>query len=177
MSRSAYPTREGAPINPIELGLTTFEEIELARQHNRLTIHHHDWPSIWYQPDRKLKVEELDTPLSVLRNLYSRQFEMPDHRHNNGRETLHTMYEPPKLPSKEQALRYIWNAFVNGNDPIVIGSINNREYHPITEERMIQLFEWNPKAAKRAIGYSIVNQALSEGRILLDVKSIYTLAA
>ena len=170
--REAYPTNNGIPVSPLELGITTQEEIEEARINGTLTIHHHGYPYGHYQGARKVSIDEIDTPLAVIRNLNSWQSEVPAHQHNHGGDTLHTRFEPPQRPSRRQTMAYIWDAYLKGDDPIVLGSINNREYHPLTEELMCKLIEYNPRVARQAMGSVVVRNAQREGRLGLDLHSV-----
>lgn len=87
-----YPTRNGIPISPYELGYTkpTPEDYGIRR---RVNIHHGVFP--W----SKLREHSISI---VFGSLVTNTFPMIATEHNMGRFNLHHDYEPPVLPSLDR---------------------------------------------------------------------------
>lgn len=78
-----YPTRDGLLVSPYELGYQRPPEGAWGT-----TIHHGYWTRARYNEGYR----------SVFRNLITNTFEMYKWEHNDGKDNLHTDYNPPKPP-------------------------------------------------------------------------------
>lgn len=90
----AYPTREGIAVSPYELDLPQTHTKEKNNHHAHFT---------------RRTFEQHATHLA-LRNLERHQYVMPTDVHNE----LHRRYQPPELPSYEQAAREVIDAYDQG---------------------------------------------------------------
>ena len=101
----AYPTREGIAVSPYELDLPQTHTKEKNSHHAHFTR----------------RSFEKHATLLALRNLERHQYVMPVDVHNE----LHKRYEPPEMPSYEQAAKEVIDAYEHGEN----FKIWNRQCH------------------------------------------------
>lgn len=89
-----WPTRNGIAVPP--------DEMWLPRPNTKDRNNHH---SCWTR-----KRFEKHATLLALRNLDRHQYEMPVNQHN----WLHKNYDPPELPTHEQAAKEVIDAYDKG---------------------------------------------------------------
>lgn len=89
-----WPTRNGISVPP--------HELELPRPRTRETNNHHNH---WER-----KKFEQHAALLALRNLDRHQYVLPVNVHNY----IHATYDPPALPTEEQAAREVIDAYDQG---------------------------------------------------------------
>jgi len=95
-----YPTRNGLAIPTCEVELP---ESHLNLQNpNNWNNHHREFSAKMFSHTMMLK---------TLRDLSGMQEMMPMDIHNFGKDTLHTRYSPPKLPTPRQAMDRIGEAW------------------------------------------------------------------
>lgn len=107
-----YPTREGIPVPVHEVYLPE-SKLDLSRPES-FNNHHNAWA-------RRSFGRFLLT--RTLRNLESMQFMMPKDVHWH----LHKMYQPPKFPTKEQALARVRAAYESG-EKLKVYDVEARAY-------------------------------------------------
>jgi hypothetical protein len=71
--------------------------------------------------------------LSSLRNLAERQDILPLDTHN----ILHRTYQPPEMPTLQQAMQRIEDAY-EGNEKLRLGSANNPQFMDFSRDRFIR---------------------------------------
>ena len=113
----SYPTRNGIPIPPAELGFDN--EHSLIREN-----HHNAWTA------RKLSGLVLT---KTFRNLDSMQFQIPVEPHKK----LHMTYDPPEL-SLPDVYRYVQEAFER-EEVLRFGSANKFGYQALKADTMAEI--------------------------------------
>lgn len=113
----SYPTRNGIPIPPAELGFDN--EHSLIREN-----HHNAWAA------RELSRFVLT---KTFRNLDSMQFQIPVEPHKK----LHMMHAPPELKPSD-VYRYVWEAFER-EEVLRFGSANKFGYQALKADTMADI--------------------------------------
>lgn len=118
-----YPTRNGIPVHPSEVGLAPSR---LTPVEHHLTNHHMEWPH-----SRQLA----SVAMWGLVNVESMQVILPKDQHNYGKLALHSIFEPPEMPTQSQATDYLLEAFEAG-DAFKIYDLDEHRYirKPMTED-------------------------------------------
>jgi len=113
-----YPTRNGVAISPYELSFSP-SRLDLSNEYN-FNLHHAEFTRREFG-----RFALLDT----FRSLSSNQYILPIDTHAE----LHRLYNPPDLPTPEQAMDRIQQA-VDSGEPLRYGSALHPEYRPIGKE-------------------------------------------
>jgi len=130
-----YPTTEGVPDNPYDLGLEKERDLKekLFRKYGFTTLrlekynnHHASHPSSRYG----------SALMATFRNLDPNQYTMPVDLH----DYVHERFDAPEPPTPQRALEVVSWAFETGV-PRKYGSVGKPEYKPITVELMDRLFK------------------------------------
>lgn len=113
-----YPTSKGVPLSPYELRLPP-SHLDLEESTN--------WNNHHAAFTRQLFGRSII--LRTFRNLERNQYTMPIDVHT----ALHYIYEPPELPTPQQAMFRVIMAYSH-NEPLKFGSANNPTFQPITND-------------------------------------------
>ena len=97
-----YPTRDGLPVSTSELNLPPSR---LSPKNEKNFNNHH----LFFSKRAYLS----DPILTALRNLDRSQEMLPKDQHNLGKLGLHSVYSPPKIPSRKRAMEEIEEAYLN----------------------------------------------------------------
>lgn len=126
MGSVSYPSRHGIPVHPQELEL--LPPRPEPDDPSSYSIHHLLFPAKWYT----------GIIFGTLRDLESMQVDLPLRQHNTGKNTLHSIYGPPRKPSVNEAVGYIREAFARG-ERLRYGSIGDSDLKPFTERLLDQI--------------------------------------
>lgn len=122
-----YPTRNGIPIDPYEIGLG----VEVMGYTERVTNHHNAWPARVYE---RMGGSGL-LLMELFRDCDGNQKVMWASAHNQGKQSLHALYEPPRPPTIEQAMDFVVGEYEGGR-MLKYGTARLPEYKKITPRMM-----------------------------------------
>ena len=112
--RDRYPTRNGIPVHPEELGYHSNPEVYQENHHLAFTR----------REMSKLAITQ------TFRDLNSMQVPLPKEPHRE----LHRLYLPPQIGLKE-AYEYVWQAYEH-TEQLRYGSIRSVQYKDLERSRM-----------------------------------------
>lgn len=112
-----YPTREGIPISPEELGY--YSEPEVYQENHHLCFTRREMGRF--------------AVTQTLRDLDTMQFQLPKSQHTH----LHRLYLPPEV-DLERAYEYVREAY-DHQEQLRYGSAKNFKHHDLTEELMAKI--------------------------------------
>lgn len=125
-----YPTRDGLPIPTAELELP---ESRLNLKNSKNFNNHH----LYFSKRTYLQ----DPILNALRNLERSQELLPKDMHNQGKNTLHSLYSPPKRPTRHKAMEEIEEAYELGEKLKIRDNLGRYALVEISEQYWAELHD------------------------------------